>query len=217
MGQKTHPYGFRLGITKDWRSRWVTKNKFKEYISEDSIIRRYIDERFERAAISRIEIERTGEKLTVTIHSARPGIIIGRRGVEVERLRTELALLANRKDVNINIEEVRVPEIEARVIAKNIARQIAERISHRRAMNRAIKDAISRGALGIKVMCKGRLGGKEIARTEWHKQGRMPLQTLRADIDYSSVSSRTISGVIGVKVWVYKGDVEMRVSGEVTN
>ncbi len=214
MGQKTHPYGFRLGITKDWKSRWVTKNRFKEYILGDSIIRKYIEERFERAAISEIEIERTGEKLTVTICSARPGIIIGRRGIEVERLTSELTLLAKGNDVGIKIEEVRVPEIEARVIAKKIARQIEERVSYRRAMKRAIQDAMRRGAVGIKVMCKGRLGGKEIARTEWHKEGRMPLQTLRADIDYSYIPSKTISGVIGVKVWVYKGDVEIGVSSK---
>ncbi len=209
MGQKTHPLGFRLGITKNWKSRWVTKNKFAEYISEDGIIRKYIEKRFERAAISSIDIERTEEKLTVTIYTARPGIIIGRKGVEVERLRKELAILAKGNNININIEEIKIPELDAKIIARNIARQIEERVSYRRATKRAIQQAIRMGGLGIKVACKGRLGGAEIARTEWHKEGKIPLQTLRADIDYAYVPSRTVSGVIGVKVWVYKGNVEI--------
>ena len=209
MGQKTHPYGFRLGITKDWNSRWITKKKFKTYITEDSTIRKYIIERFIRAAISKIEIERTEARLTVTIHSARPGIIIGRRGVEVERLRNELALLTKGKDVYINIEEVKTPETDSQIVAQNIARQIEERVSYRRAMKRSVQQAIRMGALGIKVMCKGRLGGAEIARTEWYREGRVPLQTLRADIDYSYVPSKTISGVVSVKVWIYKGNLEI--------
>ncbi len=210
MGQKTHPYGFRLGITKDWNSRWITKKKFKTYISEDSTIRRYIIERFIRAAVSKIEIERTEARLTVTIHSARPGIIIGRRGVEVERLRNELALLTKGKDVYINIEEVKTPETNSRIVAQNIARQIEERVSYRRAMKRSVQQAMRMGALGIKVMCKGRLGGAEIARTEWYREGRVPLQTLRADIDYSNIQSKTVSGVVGVKVWIYKGNLEIK-------
>ncbi len=210
MGQKTHPYGFRLGITKDWNSRWITKKKFKTYITEDSTIRKYIIERFIRAAISKIEIERTEARLTVTIHSARPGIIIGRRGVEVERLRNELALLTKGKDVYINIEEVKTPETDSRIVAQNIARQIEERVSYRRAMKRSVQQAIRMGALGIKVMCKGRLGGAEIARTEWYREGRVPLQTLRADIDYSYVPSKTVSGVVSVKVWIYKGNLEIK-------
>lgn len=209
MGQKTHPYGFRLGITKDWKSRWITKNKYKEYLSEDSTIRKYIMERFTRAAISKIEIDRTEERLTITIHSARPGIIIGRRGVEVERLRNELALLTKGKDVYINIEEVKAPEVDSRIVAQNIARQIEERVSYRRAMKHSVQQALRMGAEGIKVMCKGRLGGTEIARTEWYREGRVPLQTLRADIDYAYVPSKTISGVIGVKVWIYKGNLEI--------
>ena len=209
MGQKTHPYGFRLGITKNWKSRWMTKNKFKEYIAEDDTLRRYIEKRFTRAAISEIEIERNEAKLTVTIHSARPGIIIGRKGVEVERLKNELALLTKGKDVYINIEEVKVPETDARIVAQNIARQIEERVSHRRAMKRAVQQAIRMGALGIKVMCKGRLKGAEIARCEWYREGRVPLQTLRADIDYSYTPSKTISGIVGIKVWIYKGNVEI--------
>ncbi|MCK4596249.1 30S ribosomal protein S3 [candidate division WOR-3 bacterium] len=210
MGQKTHPYGFRLGITKDWNSRWITKKKFKIYIAEDSTIRRYIIERFIRAAVSKIEIERTEARLTVTIHSARPGIIIGRRGVEVERLRNELALLTKGKDVYINIEEVKTPETNSRIVAQNIARQIEERVSYRRAMKRSVQQAMRMGALGIKVMCKGRLGGAEIARTEWYREGRVPLQTLRADIDYSNIQSKTVSGVVGVKVWIYKGNLEIK-------
>ncbi|MEA3432782.1 MAG: 30S ribosomal protein S3 [candidate division WOR-3 bacterium] len=209
MGQKTHPYGFRLGITKNWKSRWITKNKFKEYITEDATIRKYIEKRFVRAAISDVEIERTEAKLTITIYSARPGIIIGRKGVEVERLKNELAFLTKSKDVYINIEEVKVPETDARIVAQNIARQIEERVSHRRAMKRAVQQAIRMGALGIKVMCKGRLGGAEIARNEWYREGRVPLQTLRADLDYSYIPSKTISGVVGVKVWIYKGNVEI--------
>ncbi|MCK4256768.1 30S ribosomal protein S3, partial [candidate division WOR-3 bacterium] len=169
----------------------------------------YIIERFIRAAISKIEIERTEARLTVTIHSARPGIIIGRRGVEVERLRNELALLTKGKDVYINIEEVKTPETDSQIVAQNIARQIEERVSYRRAMKRSVQQAIRMGALGIKVMCKGRLGGAEIARTEWYREGRVPLQTLRADIDYSYVPSKTISGVVSVKVWIYKGNLEI--------
>jgi len=175
----------------------------------DNTIRKYIMERFIRAAISKIEIERTEERLTVAIHSARPGIIIGRRGVEVERLRNELSLLTKGKDVYINIEEVKSPEADARIVAQNIARQIEERVSYRRAMKHAVQQALRMGALGIKVMCKGRLGGAEIARTEWYREGRVPLQTLRADIDYSYVPAKTVSGVIGVKVWIYKGNVEI--------
>jgi len=209
VGQKTHPYGFRLGITKNWKSRWITKNKFKEYITEDATIRKYIEKRFVRAAISDVEIERTEAKLTIAIHSARPGIIIGRKGAEVERLKNELAFLTKSKDVYINIEEVKVPETDAKIVAQNIARQIEERVSHRRAMKRAVQQAIRMGALGIKVMCKGRLGGAEIARNEWYREGRVPLQTLRADIDYSYIPSKTISGVVGVKVWIYKGNVEI--------
>jgi small subunit ribosomal protein S3 len=209
VGQKTHPYGFRLGITKDWKSRWITKNKFKEYIAEDDTLRRYIENRFVRAAISEIKIERTEARLTIAIHSARPGIIIGRRGVEVERLKNELTLLTKGKDVYINIEEVEAPETDARIVAQNIARQIEERVSHRRAMKRAVQQAIRMGALGVKVMCKGRLGGAEIARSEWYRDGRVPLQTLRADIDYSCMPSKTISGVVGVKVWIYKGNLEI--------
>ncbi|OYD16159.1 30S ribosomal protein S3 [candidate division WOR-3 bacterium JGI_Cruoil_03_44_89] len=209
MGQKTHPYGFRLGITKNWKSRWITSTKFKEYITEDDTLRRYIEKRFVRAAISEIEIERTEARLTISIHSARPGIIIGRRGIEVERLKNELTLLTKGKDVYINIEEVKVPETDARIVAQNIARQIEERVSHRRAMKRAVQQAVRMGALGIKVMCKGRLGGAEIARTEWYRRGRVPLQTLRANIDYSYIPSKTVSGVVGVKVWIYKGNVEI--------
>jgi len=209
MGQKTHPYGFRLGITKNWKSRWITKNKFKEYLTEDAPIRKYIEKRFVRAAISDVEIERTEAKLTITIHSARPGIIIGRKGAEVERLKNELAFLTKSKDIYINIEEVKVPETDARIVAQNIARQIQERVSHRRAMKRAVQQTMRMGALGIKVMCKGRLGGAEIARSEWYREGRVPLQTLRADIDYSYIPSKTVSGVVGVKVWIYKGNVEI--------
>jgi small subunit ribosomal protein S3 len=205
VGQKTHPVGFRIGVTKNWSSRWFTKKDYKTLISEDQKIRKYIEERFERAAISTIEIERTRERVDIIIHTARPGIIIGRRGAEIDRLRDELKLVVG-KPISIKIEEIRIPEADAKIVAESIARQIEERVSYRRAMKKAITRAMRLNVKGIKVLCKGRLGGAEIARSEWYRKGRVPLQTLRADIDYAYIPAKTMSGIIGVKVWIYKGE-----------
>ena len=206
MGQKTHPKGFRLGINKGWDSRWYAGKNYAELLSEDQMIRNYIKERLRRAAVSKIEIDRTLRKVTVAIHTARPGIVIGRRGVEVDKLRDELRHLT-KKDIFINIEETKVPETDAELIADNVARQLEARVSYRRAMKRNVQSALRMGAQGIRISCGGRLGGAEIARTEWYREGRVPLQTIRADIDYAHVTSRTTYGTIGVKVWVFKGEI----------
>lgn len=206
MGQKTHPVGFRLGIIKDWESRWFTKRSYADLLEEDLMIRRYLRERLSRAAVSRIEIERAVKRVTVTIRTARPGVVIGRKGVEVDRLRDELKHLTG-KDVFINIEEVKSPETDAQLVAQSIARQIEQRVSHRRAMKRAVVSAMRMGAQGIKVACAGRLGGAEIARREGYREGRVPLQTIRADVDYATSLARTTYGCIGVKVWIFKGEV----------
>lgn len=206
MGQKTHPKGFRLGINKDWDSRWYAGKNYAELLSEDQMIRNYIKERLKRAAVSKIEIDRTLRKVTVAIHTARPGIVIGRRGVEVDKLRDELRHLT-KKDIFINIEETKVPETDAELIADNVARQLEARVSYRRAMKRNVQSALRMGAQGIRISCGGRLAGAEIARTEWYREGRVPLQTIRADIDYAHATSRTTYGTIGVKVWVFKGEI----------
>jgi small subunit ribosomal protein S3 len=206
LGQKTHPIGFRLGIVKPWKSRWFAKRDFSSLLEEDGIIRSYIRERLKRAAVSRIEIERTSRRVTVSIHTARPGIVIGRKGIEIDRLRDELKHLTH-KDIYINIQEVRVPEIDAPLVAENVARQLEQRISHRRAMKRAVISAMRMGAKGIKISCAGRLGGAEIARREGYHEGRVPLQTIRADVDYGFHLARTTYGTIGVKVWIFKGEI----------
>ncbi|HID94179.1 MAG TPA: 30S ribosomal protein S3 [bacterium (Candidatus Stahlbacteria)] len=205
MGQKTHPIGFRLGITKDWNSRWFKKGSFVDFITQDRTIRRYIKERFKHAAISRIEIEQEPKRAIVTIHTARPGIIIGRKGAEIRKLREELEL-ATGKEISLEISEIRVSETDATLVAENIARQLEKRVAYRRAMKRAVHQAMRMGAKGIKIACKGRLGGAEIARKEWYKEGRVPLQTIRSDIDYAVATAKTISGTIGVKVWIYSGE-----------
>jgi small subunit ribosomal protein S3 len=206
LGQKTHPVGFRVGIIKDWESRWFAKRSYADLLEEDLVIRRYLRERLSRAAVARIEIERAVKRVTVTIKTARPGVVIGRKGVEVDRLRDELKHLTG-KDVFINIEEVKTPETDAQLVAQSIARQIEQRVSHRRAMKRAVVSAMRMGAQGIKVACAGRLGGAEIARREGYREGRVPLQTIRADVDYATSLARTTYGCIGVKVWIFKGEV----------
>jgi small subunit ribosomal protein S3 len=206
MGQKTHPYGFRLGVLKDWRSRWYAEKDFPRLLQEDETIRKYLFRRLAHAAISDVEIERKPSKIVVTVHTARPGVVIGKRGAEVDKLRDELGVLT-KSEVSVNVEEIKRPEMDARLVGENVAHQIRQRISFRRAMKRAVQSARRAGAEGIKIQCAGRLGGAEIARTEGYNEGRVPLHTLRADIDYAHVEAFTTYGVIGVKCWIFKGEV----------
>src|SRR5512142_1168688 len=207
MGQKVNPYGFRLGVTTDWKSRWFNDREYKEYLLEDWKIRDYLMSQLERAAVSRIEVERTRDRLRIDVHTARPGIVIGRRGAEADRLRTKLAEITGNPKVQLNIQEIKQPELDAALIAQGVADQLAGRVAFRRAMKRAVQSAQKAGALGIRVQCSGRLGGSEMARTEWYREGRVPLHTLRADIDYGFREAKTTYGRIGVKVWIYKGDI----------
>lgn len=206
MGQKTHPLGFRLGITKDWKSAWFDKKQYRTYLHEDIRIRRYIETKLADAMVAGVEIRRVANRTTVTIHTARPGMVFGARRQALDALREEIRRLIGR-EVQLLVEVVRVPELEAKLVAQNIARQLEQRVAHRRAMRRAVNLAMRLGAQGIKVMVAGRLGGAEIARSEWYREGRVPLQTLRADIDYAVDVARTIAGTCGVKVWVYKGEI----------
>jgi small subunit ribosomal protein S3 len=207
MGQKVNPYGFRLGVTTDWKSRWFSDKKYTDYLIEDWNIRNSIMNKLENAAISRIEIERTSDRLRVDIHTARPGIVIGRRGANADELRSMLAKLTGNNKVQLNIQEIKQAELDAALIAQGVADQLANRIAFRRAMKRAVQNAQKAGALGIRVQCSGRLGGAEMSRTEWYREGRVPLHTLRADIDYGFREAKTTAGRIGVKVWIYKGDI----------
>ncbi len=208
MGQKVNPYGFRLGITTDWKSRWFSERNYKEYLTEDWKIRAYVMESLPDAAISRIEVERKrGETLKVDIHTARPGIVIGRKGAKADELRIGLTALTGNIKVQLNIVEIKSPELDAALIAQGVADQLVGRIAFRRAMKRAVQNAQKAGALGIRVQCSGRLGGAEMSRTEWYREGRVPLHTLRADIDYGFREARTASGRVGVKVWIYRGDI----------
>ncbi len=206
MGQKTHPTGNRLGITRTWDSRWYLKKGYSAQLLEDVAIRKEIKEKLFHAGVSRIEIERAGQKIRVIIHTARPGIIIGKKGAEVEKLRKDLELITG-KQATVDIKEIRKPEIDAQLVAENIALQLEKRIAFRRAMKKAVASALRFGALGIKITCSGRLAGAEIARTEWYREGRVPLHTFRADINYGLARAKTTYGIIGVKVWVYLGDV----------
>lgn len=206
MGQKIHPIGLRLGINKAWDSRWFADKDFAEWLKEDLMLRRYVRSRLQRAAISKIEIERAPKRVKIVIYTARPGIVIGRRGAEVDKLRDELRHLTE-KEVDIDIHEIKRPELDAYLVAENIAVQLEQRISFRRAMKKAVASALKMGAEGIKVSCSGRLGGAEMARTEHYHEGRVPLQTFRADIDYALITAHTAYGCIGVKVWVCKGEV----------
>ena len=207
MGQKVNPYGFRLGVTTDWKSRWFNDREYTDYLIEDWKIRDYLMRQLPHAAISRIEVERTRDRLRVDVHTARPGIVIGRRGAEADRLRADLAKLTGNVKIQLNIQEIRQPELDAALIAQGVADQLAGRVSFRRAMKRAVQTAQKAGAQGIRVQCSGRLGGSEMARSEWYREGRVPLHTLRSDIDYGFREARTTFGRIGVKVWIYKGDI----------
>jgi small subunit ribosomal protein S3 len=207
MGQKVNPYGFRLGVTTDWKSRWFNDRDYKAQVVEDWKIRDYLTKQLERAAVSRVEVERTRDRLRIDLHTARPGIVIGRRGAEADRLRTELARITKNPKVQLNIQEIKQPELDAALIAQGIADQLAGRVSFRRAMKRAVQTVQKAGAQGIRVQCAGRLGGSEMARREAYREGRVPLHTLRADIDYGFREAKTTFGRIGVKVWIYKGDI----------
>ena len=206
MGQKTHPTGFRLGIVKDWSSRWYAERDFPRLLMEDETIRKYLRRRLSHAALAQIDIDRTPSKIVVTLHTARPGVVIGKRGSEVDKLRDELGVLT-KSEISVNVEEIKRPEVSAYLVAENVAHQLRQRISFRRAMKRAVQAAIRSGAEGIKLQCSGRLGGAEIARTESYHEGRVPLHTLRADIDYAQVTAFTTYGTIGVKCWIFKGEV----------
>jgi small subunit ribosomal protein S3 len=206
LGQKTNPVGLRLGITRTWISNWFTKDKVADYIYEDLLIRNYLRKRLDHGGISFIEIERTAKRVTVTIHTSRPGIVIGKKGEEVERLKGELQHLTQ-KEIQINIKEVKKPEMDAQLVGDNIARQLEKRVSYKKAIKKAIATAIRMGAEGIKIGVSGRLNGAEIARREMFKEGRVPLHTLRALIDYASSTAMTTYGCIGVKVWICKGEV----------
>ena len=206
MGQKVHPTGFRLGISKDWRSRWFAKKDFPALLKEDELLRTYLKTRLGHAAIADIQIDRKPGKVVVTIHTGRPGVVIGKKGTEVDKLRDELAQLTG-KEVGVNVEEIKRPELSAQLVADNIANQLAQRVSFRRAMKRAVQSAMRMGTGGIKIKCGGRLGGAEIARVEGYHEGRVPLHTLRADIDYATSTAKTTFGTIGVKVWLYKGEI----------
>lgn len=206
MGQKVHPVGFRLGYVKTWSSRWFAVKDYAQLLHEDLRIRALVKEKLYHSGVSKIEIERSGNQIKIYISTARPGIIIGRKGAEVDKLKAELDALTKRQ-VQINIKEVRKPELDAQLVAENIAMQLEKRISYRRAMKKSVAAAMRLGAQGIKVHCAGRLAGAEIARKEWYREGRVPLHTLRADIDYGLAESKTTYGQIGVKVWIYKGEL----------
>ena len=210
MGQKVHPTGIRLGIVKDWSSKWYADTKtFPEYIRADHQLRVYIKKKLKDASVSRIAIERPAKKVNITIFTARPGIVIGKKGEDIEKLRAELAKLVDMQlnDLHINISEIRKPELDAQLVAEGIAQQLERRVMFRRAMKRAVTNTMRIGAQGIKVKVGGRLNGAEIARSEWYREGRVPLHTLRADIDYGVAEAHTTYGVIGVKVWIFKGEV----------
>ena len=212
MGQKVHPYGFRLGTLYGWQSNWFAERRYAEQLHEDIRIRTYIKKKLYHAGISKVVIERTGEKVVVNIHTARPGILIGKRGAEVETLRKELARFSA-KEIFINIKEIRKAELDAQLVAENVALQLERRVAFRRAMKKTVTSTMKFGAGGVRIACGGRLGGAEMGRREWYREGRVPLHTLRADIDYGFAEAKTTYGVIGVKCWVFKGDVadkEMR-------
>ncbi len=207
MGQKTNPVGNRVGIIRSWESRWFFKKDYSNYLIEDINIRKLIKEKLFHAGVAKIEIERQGHnKIKIIIHTARPGIIIGKKGAEVEKLKKEIENITGRQ-ISVDIKEIRKPEINAQLVAENIALQIEKRVAFRRAMKRAVSSALRFGALGIKVQCSGRLAGAEIARSEWYREGRVPLSTFRADIDYGFAEAKTTYGLIGIKVWIYHGDI----------
>src|SRR5471030_1687617 len=206
MGQKINPIGFRVGINRTWDSRWYADRDYAKLLHQDLKLRDYLMNRLSQAGVGRIVIERAAKKARVTIHSARPGVVIGKKGADIEKLRLELSARTG-SDVSLNILEIRKPEIDAKLVAENIASQLERRVAFRRAMKRAVQSAMRLGALGIRINCSGRLGGAEIARLEWYREGRVPLHTLRADIDYGTATAKTTYGTCGVKVWIFKGEI----------
>jgi small subunit ribosomal protein S3 len=206
MGQKVNPIGLRLGINRTWDSRWFAEKGYANLLHEDLRIRKFLKKRLAQAGVSRIIIERPAKKARITIHTARPGVVIGRKGQDIEVIRRELSKMTG-GEVHLNIVEIRKPELEAQLVAENIAQQLERRVAFRRAMKRSVQSAIRLGALGIRINCAGRLGGAEIARTEWYREGRVPLHTLRADVDYGEATAHTTYGACGVKVWVFKGEI----------
>ena len=206
MGQKVNPIGLRLGINRTWDSRWFADDNYASLLHEDLSIRKYLRKRLQQAGVSRIVIERPAKKARITIHTARPGVVIGKKGADIEKLRSALQAMTG-SEVHLNIVEIRKPEIDANLVAENIANQLERRVAFRRAMKRAVQSAMRLGANGIRINCGGRLGGAEIARTEWYREGRVPLHTLRADVDYGEATAKTTYGTCGVKVWVFKGEI----------
>ena len=206
MGQKVNPYGIRLGINKTWSSRWFSKNEYTKLLHQDLKIKKYVEKKLKNASISKINIERAAKKLRLSIYSSRPGIIIGKKGADIETLKNDLSKMSN-LEVFLDIKEVRKPEVEASLVAENIASQLEKRISFRRAMKKAVQSAMRLGAKGVKVVCSGRLGGAEIARTEKYHEGSVPLHTLRGDIDYATAEAETTYGICGIKVWINKGEI----------
>ena len=206
MGQKVNPIGLRLGINRTWDSRWFADDNYASLLHEDLSIRKYLRKRLQQAGVSRIVIERPAKKARITIHTARPGVVIGKKGADIEKLRSALQAMTS-SEVHLNIVEIRKPEIDANLVAENIANQLERRVAFRRAMKRAVQSAMRLGANGIRINCGGRLGGAEIARTEWYREGRVPLHTLRADVDYGEATAKTTYGTCGVKVWVFKGEI----------
>jgi len=206
LGQKVHPIGFRLGVNRNWDSRWFARKEYSDFVLEDYKIRKFLKKRLFQAGVARIEIERAANKVRIRMYTARPGIVIGKKGVEIEKLKRELEKMINR-EIIIDIQEVRKAEVEAQLVAENVALQLVRRIAFRRAMKKSVTAALRFGAQGIKIACSGRLGGAEMARREWYREGRVPLHTLRADIDYGFAEARTTYGIIGVKVTIFKGEI----------
>ncbi len=206
MGQKINPIGLRLGINRTWDSRWYAERNYGELLHEDIRIRKFLHKKLAQAGVSKVVIERPAKKARVTIHTARPGVVIGRKGQEIENLRREIAAMTT-ADVHLNIVEIRKPEVDAQLVAENVAQQMERRVSIRRAMKRAVQSAMRMGAQGIRINCAGRLGGAEIARMQWYREGRVPLHTLRANVDYGACEAKTTYGICGVKIWIYKGDI----------
>jgi small subunit ribosomal protein S3 len=213
LGQKVHPNGFRLGVTKTWDSRWFSQKDFGDFLIEDLKLREFVKKRLSQASISKMEVERAAGKIRLVIHTARPGIVIGPKGSEIEKLRREVLGMTD-KELIIDVKEIRKPEIDAQLVAENVAQQLERRIAFRRAMKKAVTSSLKSGAKGIRIATAGRLGGAEMARREWYREGRVPLHTLRADIDYGFAEARTTYGVIGVKVWVFKGEIISAASTE---
>ncbi len=212
MGQKVNPIGFRLGVIKTWESRWFSDKDYPRFLHEDIRVKKFVKKSLFHAGVSKIEIDRKADNINIVIHTARPGIVIGRKGTEVEVLKKQLSKLTDR-NITIDIQEIRKPDLDAQLLAENISLQLIKRVSFRRAMKRAVTSCMKMGALGIKIACSGRLGGHEIARSEWYREGRVPLHTLRADVDYGVAEAKTTYGIIGVKIWIFKGDVIVKEAG----